>query len=535
MPDSVRMATSELLLPMISMNNFISDIDRLQKSNQLWVVLIVGAIMLAAFGPSIFSFGYSIDGYLMCAAPSDYWTGFFKFFIANGRFGRAFIYSALHLFGVNDCFSPTLYGALSISLFLASLLVVLRTWKISSVIGGVMIGGLFLVHPYHAEMYSFREGGMYFALSLFLALLAVRMLTESAGAKLKKLKAIMLLICSLSIYQLSINYALMVLVFWTCEKLLRPSDAENGMADFRKILKEAAGMVGAVAAAIVLYLIINKIVLAISGEVAGERTRLISPAAIPQRIAELPDLFHWLLFSNPDILPASVKNILVLIPLISLISVSVFCFKKGKDSGSQWLTFGTIVLTLLIGLLLVPGVQLPLQEITRESRTLSAISLFLAGSLMIVIKTQTKFFLRWLVIPLPIVFVIFAGNANHVLTDQIRVNARDAAKANRIFAALESHPAYSTLNKLAVIGGNWGYGATIYTAAGDLNISAFSVSWARTELIEEVSGHRFESLLPDEVESAKNFCNSSPKWPDRHSYDIHNGVGVVCLGDKTNP
>lgn len=517
------------------MNKFISDIDRLQKPNQLWVVLIVGAIMLAAFGTSIFSFGYSIDGYLMCAAPSNYWTGFLKFFIANGRFGRALIYSALHFFGVNDCFSPTLYGTLSISFFLASLLVVLRTWNVSSMIGGIMLGGLFLVHPYHAEMYSFREGGMYFALSLFLALLAVRILTESAGVMRRKFYAVMLLICSLSIYQLSINYALMALVFSICEKVLNPSDTANGSVDFRKTLKEAAGMVGAVLAAVVLYLVINKIVLAIGGLVAGERTRLISPTAIAQRIAELPGLFQWILFSNQEILPASVKNVLFLIPLISLISVSVFCFKKRNAPDQRLLIFGTIVLALLIGLLLVPGVQLPLQEMTRESRTLSAISLFLAGSLMIVIKTQPRFFLRWLVIPLSIVFVIFAGNANHALTDQIRINARDAAKANRIFAALEGHPAYSTLNKLAVVGGNWNYGATIYTAAGDLNISAFSVSWARTEIIEEVSGHRFEGLLPDEYESARSFCNSSPTWPNRNSYDIRNGVGIVCLSDNANP
>jgi hypothetical protein len=517
------------------MNKLLSDIDRLKYSNQLWIVLIVGAMMLAAFGTSIFSFGYSIDSYLMCAAPSDYWSGFAKFNIANGRFGRALIYSVLHFFGVNDCFSPTLYGFLSISAFLGSLLLVLKTWNVSSILGGVMIGGLFLVHPYHAEMYSFREGGVYFSVSLFLALLAIKMLTVPDGARFRKIYATALLVSSLSIYQLSINYALIALLFSICERLVNDSHTENGIQHWRKTIKEVGSLVVVVLASVVLYVVINKIVLTISGQIAGDRTRMIAVTAIPQRLAELPDTFHWILFSTQGILPANVKIIISLIPLIALLSAGFFCAKKEHELARPILIFGIVALTLLIGLALVLGIQLPLQAITRESRTISAISLFLAGSLMIVIKTQPGFFRRWLANALPILFVIFAGNANHALTDQLRVNARDHAKANRIFSALESHPAYSTLNKLVVIGGNWGYSATIYTAEGDLNASAFSAAWARTALIEEVSGHRFEWVQPDEYASAQSFCDSAPKWPDRNSYNIDKGLGVVCLGDKTNP
>ncbi|MDR3483034.1 MAG: glucosyltransferase domain-containing protein [Burkholderiaceae bacterium] len=517
------------------MNKLISEIDRLKYPNQLWVVLIVGAMMLAAFGTSIFSFGYSIDGYLMCAAPSDYWSGFAKSNIANGRFGRALIYAVLHFFAVDDCFSPTLYGVLSISINLASLLLVLRMWNLSSILGGAMIGGLFLVHPYHAEMYSFREGGVYFSGSLFLALLAVKMLTESDSVKFRKIYAIALLVSSLSIYQLSINYALIALVFSICERVINDPNIENGIHDWRRTFKDVVSMFTVALASIVVYVVVNKIVLATSGQVALERTHLMAVTAIPRRLAELPSTFHWILFSNQEILPASEKKILFLIPLIALLSVVFFYVKKKGELVQPFFIFGIVALTLLTCLLLVLGIQLPLQALTRESRTISAISLFLAGSLMIVIKTQPMFFRRWLAKGLPILFVIFAGNANHALTDQLRVNARDQAKANRIFSALEGHPAYSTLNKLVVIGGSWNYSATIYTAEGDLNASAFSAAWARTALIEEVSGHRFEWVQPDEYASAQNFCDSAPKWPDRNSYSIRNGLGVVCLGDGVNP
>ena len=81
------------------------------------------------------------------------------------------------------------------------------------------------------------------------------------------------------------------------------------------------------------------------------------------------------------------------------------------------------------------------------------------------------------------------GNVNRILTDQYRVNLRDMAKANRIFASLESQPNYLDMQKLVVVGGNWEYTAKIPTSGYSINDSAYVASWSKVEVIQEVSGH----------------------------------------------
>jgi hypothetical protein len=116
-----------------------------------------------------------------------------------------------------------------------------------------------------------------------------------------------------------------------------------------------------------------------------------------------------------------------------------------------------------------------------------------------------------------------------VLIDQQRLNMRDEAKANRIFAALESLPNFKELTKLVVVNGEWDYSAGLLTTNGDMNVSAYSVAWARSAIVEEVSGHRFQWVFEEDANRAKIYCDTAPTWPSQGSYTIVQGLGIVCL------
>jgi hypothetical protein len=516
------------------MNTLSDKFTQFRQSNQFWIACIVGALMLTSFGVSMFSFGYSIDGYYMCEAPPEYLHGFVNGYLGNGRFGRALIFIVLNEFGVNDCYTPTLFGISSIVMLLASLLMVLKIWRVRSTLAGIMIGGLFLIHPYQAEMYTFREGTMYFALAMLLAVFASQLFIETTNGLRNKLYAVLLLVCSLSIYQLSINYAAIVLLFWMCEKALNLNNegGTNSKAtiDIAQLIKDGIRAGVFLLVSVVLYFAANKVVLAITQEVAVERTQMISGLSeLLGRLAELPLFFAEMLRGEQGLMPRATKTAVLLLPVIAPFAVGLAARKKNDNPVYAMQSTAVAILIIILSLLMVAGVLLPLKTLMREPRILSAVSLFFAGTLMLIAKSQAGFFGRWLGIPLALLLVIFAGNDNHVLIDQQRLNMRDEAKANRIFAALESLPNFKELTKLVVVNGEWDYSAGLLTTNGDMNVSAYSVAWARSAIVEEVSGHRFQWVFEEDANRAKIYCDTAPTWPSQGSYTIVQGLGIVCL------
>lgn len=127
-----------------------------------------------------------------------------------------------------------------------------------------------------------------------------------------------------------------------------------------------------------------------------------------------------------------------------------------------------------------------------------------------------------------IVLFSFIGVNNHIFTDQLRVNMRDRHKANRIVARMESQPAFSNVQRVAIVGTVWGYPAPIYTTQGDMNISAFGADWSKVNVLKEVSGYNFGAATENEQKVAIKFCEDVPKWPSENSLVVLGDLCIVC-------
>ncbi len=124
----------------------------------------------------------------------------------------------------------------------------------------------------------------------------------------------------------------------------------------------------------------------------------------------------------------------------------------------------------------------------------------------------------------------FIGIDNHLTVDQLRINRRDQAQANRIVARLEMLPEFRSLRGIAIEGGPANYQAGITgTDMHDMNVSAFSKPWSRLRVLIEVSGYDFQPAPASIQKAAATYCNGVPKWPAAQSVSSIESYGVVCL------
>lgn len=174
------------------------------------------------------------------------------------------------------------------------------------------------------------------------------------------------------------------------------------------------------------------------------------------------------------------------------------------------------------------GVSLVIKEWWPVPRILSAMSFFQAGLVALAFSNAGPK-LRIMVAAMAfVVLFAFIGINNHIFTDQLRVNLRDVHKASRIVDRMEDDPRFAQIQRVAMIGGNYAFRSPIYTAHGDLNISAFIASWAKVQILNEVSGYSFGEASPEEQILAAQHCEKSPKWPAPGSLEVSGPLAIVC-------
>jgi hypothetical protein len=129
-----------------------------------------------------------------------------------------------------------------------------------------------------------------------------------------------------------------------------------------------------------------------------------------------------------------------------------------------------------------------------------------------------------------LIVLSFIGADNRILSDQVRLNARDTLRANRILERLESLPGFPGVAFVAVDGKDWHYPLGYSTTDHDLNISAFGAEWSQVAILREVSGYDLKVTNdPGQLALAATLCRSVKPWPDPRSVMIRDHLAVVCL------
>jgi hypothetical protein len=517
-----------------------SDVNAGAKLRQNLELFGMGlGLSLVAKGIALFPLGYSVDSYRKLVAMSTNVaeaSGELREFMSQGREGQWALTQLLFQLGIVGSGGNTLYVLVALACYVLVGMLLCHLWKVegSNALKACIIG-LLAIHPYHAEIFTFREATITVGLAVFLA---VSGLVLADRRPRRWLAGCALIAGALTMYQIALNYAVAGLAIFGLLSLARSGRQSGSAHDVRGRL---AGLVAdllprasAMAAAVFLYLPVYKL-----GQqlvpITHETTRgaLLPLLDIPRRIVQTR-VTIWRVFVVPEvIMPIVVK---ALVGALLAVAVGLVARKLwAAPARSRPVLIGTALALLGVAVLAIVGVSLPLSEWSPWAfthRFLSAVSVLVAGSLAVAAVLGSNRTKRVAIAASCVLLASFTGVNNVILSEQLRMNERDKDTANRIIGRLEHDAAFLNVTKLAVSGVRREYPLRYYTTerrGSNTNESAFGAWWAQAQIIQEVSGYRFQEPSPEDMGRADAYCDSAHPWPNHDSVAVVGDTAVICL------
>lgn len=492
------------------------------SQTELKIFLLTMVVCVAAKGNALFQLSYSTDDFFSMLSPMN-----LNVYFMDGRFGWALLSTLNHSLGAVAPFTNTFFIFLYMACLVLAGLIVCRIWRITdNMILSTLVVLFINIHPYQAELFLFKVNAIYNAFSILFAYIGLYY------SELKIKTIFLTSFCmsfALSIYQLSLNPIVITLCFAIVFEIFRQS-INNNSFNWKQILHNTKLLprMLTIWLGVFFYLIGNKVLQNILHTIPSERFQFISIYDILHRLIEIKDVLLKMFFLPEPIMPIALKVILAILAFLAIFVCTSKIFSENLNKGTM-VNFLLVLVVLFISLMSIVGVPLIVKTWWPVPRVLSSIGYFWAGVISLAFFSASKKIHLIVVILSSIVLFGFAGINNHIYTDQVRLNMRDFHKANRIIYKLENHPEFSRVQRVTLIGGDWNFPSAIDTAIGDMNISAFSKSWSKLNILKELSGYNFAQATENEQEKAEAYCSGAPKWPAPESLIIDGALCIICL------
>lgn len=481
---------------------------------------------------------YSIDDYFLVQLHGRSLS-----MLQQGRIGQALLVKLLQALRLEPNYSTLFFVVLALATWSLLALLVVRWWGLKRQ-GWLPLatGCLIAIHPFTTEIFTFRTalGTCTLALTLFTLLLwpgtwtARRILIGAA-----------LFAVTLSIYQIVLHFAVMILLLGAAVGLARYLAAGAALGwsrrwaslwTFDRLRRHRQA---ALAACIVLgtgaYVAGNQALVTLLRVPSITRTRFLAAGALAERAHQVAELLrHRLLLPDPLIAPATQKLLLLLlVAAAGGLLLRREAWRRRRAAALAWAALGL----LAAGLIWSVGVILVLEDFWPAARVMAHTGVFWAGVLAVAWTVSGPRRRTALAGLMAVVILSFIGTDNHILSDQQRINQRDALTANRIVERLESLTRFHDIETVAVAGGNWGFAERIATTDHDMNISAFGAKWAKVQLLREISGYDWKwgagenEPVPGEAVTrmADDHCRGVEPWPAAESVTVQGHLAIVCL------
>ena len=489
--------------------------------------IIFAADLIAKAG--VLAGGFAVDDY---GFSLGFFPEYIKLFISQGRFLAAGINYAADSLGVNMTDIYVVFGLLAIVLHSAFVLSILRFVGADRVPGAGLIGALIAVHPYGAEIFTFKVALPYYCVALLFSILALELIKADPTRLRNRLYAIACAIGVLFTYQVFLNYLAVVMVFtWLFGELVgikREGDRGATLSHTDRVKALVMVTLSAVAVFMSAMLALKRFeVVAVDG-----RSQLIPLRDYAQRADQVVSQLRTVFFESEPIMPEWLKVVALLMLFLSLsVLVKFYLFDK-KDSPlrSNPLIF-VVALLLLIPLSI--GIILPFKDWWPVPRVLSHVSLIIG--LMFILSDiclggNLKNHLQWVNYASRSLLIFgFVLISNQIFADQLRINEWDRAMAIRLISRLEMDNNFNEAKYLHVSGGWWGYPAGLKTVQGDMNTSAFNAP-VKTELLIQSTGYNFlPATKGEKAARGEAYCSSAPVWPAAESTKVDGDLAIVCL------
>ena len=497
------------------------------------------AISLVAKGIALFPLGFSIDSYmqlvLMSDGPSANGLGITHIMsrklLAEGRIGQWALNQVLIALGVVGPGGNTLYVVLALCCYVGVGILLCKLWDIKDSLGiQVCIVAIFALHPYNADVFTFREATLTVGFGLSLGMLGLTI----ADMRLSRwIAGCTLMVLSLTLYQVALNFVVIALVISLLLKLTRLDPGGilwgPGPGTGRHFLQQLWPRASAVVAAVVIYMPIYKLSQQLAGNLMQEHSRgaILPLSDIPERIwRSAVAAGHVFLVPEPGV-PIAVKMLIV---GLSALAIGSLVKKIWEIVGyRRYTVFALALLLLAIAGFAIIGVVMPLREWSEVHRTLAGVSVLVAGFLALAVTNGGVWSRRAALAIVVVLLFSFAGISNVILSEQLRLNHRDMATASRMMSRLEANPEFAAVKKIAVIGRQRNYPRRFLTSEYK---SALGRAHSKANILQEVSGYRFLEPNADERRQAEDYCRDVRPWPDPASVTVLKDTAVVCLPER---
>lgn len=493
----------------------------------LFVLIITAVAKGGAFLPA-----YSIDDYLFVLRDFPSLS-----MLRQGRFGQAVLLQILHLIQLEPNYARVFF--VSFALIASSLLaaLVVRHWHVGRA-GWLPVAAASVVatHPFTTEIFTFRTAlGISMWAFALLALLLVPLRWSLAGL----LGGAVIFALALSIYQVVLNYCLMIILISAAIGLTRllvvgsaagwPARVTSLLSLRRAVRHRTTALLACATLGTIIYLVTNAVIVRALRITMASRTQFLSPDRIGERVEAVWQVVRYRFLEVSPLLGRFLKGLLLLLLVTALAGLMA----RMRPWLRPWplLLLLTVVSLLAVSLIWTVGVIVILEEFWAVPRVMAHVGIFWAGILVISHRCSSAGTRPALGVLSLLIVLSFIGSSNRILHDQIRLNARDMSKATRILARLESLPGFSGTELVAVQGTPWSYPLSYTTLDRDMNISAFGARWSKVAILREVSGYDLKPAEDDAQQAtAEAYCRGARPWPGPDSVTLKDGLAIVCLG-----
>jgi hypothetical protein len=455
----------------------------------------------------------------------------------RGRFGSAILNWCLKLLQLDPAYSRVFFvGCLILVSALFAALVV-RFWNLDK--NGWLAPAMACMvanHPYTAEIFTFRAAT---GIALFpLFILSLLLIPRRWSPRLMAAGSV-LFAAALSIYQLVLHPSLMIVsvgaAIWLTRYLLLGSThgwPQRGVSllSIRRVVRHRnTALLGCIVFGTVLYTALSTSLVTGLRVSLSSRTNILPFSLLDERAhVVLAELKSRILGPGPLVAPLA-KGMLLLV-LASALAGLLWRTRSWFRPRPPLLALSTIAL-LLASLAWSLGTLLLLEEFWPTPRVLAHVGIFWAGVLAIAHQCFGRRARAALAALAALIVLSFIGSNNLILDEQLRLNHRDAQKANRIVARLEAMPGFSEVRSVVVDGSDWTYPLRFGTLDHDLNVSAFGAPWAKVDILAEISGYDLQLAQEEaQIAAAAAYCRGLEPWPGPQSVAIQGPLAIVCLG-----
>lgn len=498
-----------------------------------WREFAIGvAIAVIARGSMLFPLNYSQDTYRFLNYPEG---ADFALFACEMR-GFAYpLIQFLETIGAQYPYAGALWPILFSAAWVFAGLVSMRIWLPAAGSPAYLVGAILVaLFPYQSDYLSFHNAAPGFSFKILLGWSALYFCKANRSSIVLTLLALTYCVST----QVLFGFFFLVVFFEALAWGFRKCASEDSLGGgLWTSARPWATRMGILFLSAILYFVINKSLLVVTGVAPSTRLELSSLAEYPGKGVLYLKNCYFFLFKGEVSIPLVVKWFqLSLIGLVAL-GGGIAIFKKRRFVSTRLFFWGILLASLVLAVGACMGVMLPMKDAysLMNPRTLSPLSIYWTG----------VFALAWAVMQGRLRGIVtllggllafsYAVNANRQSVDFARINERDRLVANRMVERLSLLDSSNEIRTVVLVGDNHKFNTDrISTETAGFNISSLYRPWSSTAVLREVSGIPFAYPSDADRKLAEKAAEGRPEWPAPGSAFIEGDVGVVVLPQREN-